>query len=154
MLVCSYFVLFIIILEVLFYSPWIFHLFFSIEAVSDFYASLPMDRFATRKKANLQINHPFLHYYCQKSKPTEGILQSASEKTIKREKHLWTKHQEGIYLIDGEEPNLQTGERVCRDCEHRRKGEVKFWRYSASQWRGAKNTQMESVNGAYKETEP
>lgn len=36
---------------------WVFHFFFSILEISDFYA---MDRFTTRTKANLQINTSFI----------------------------------------------------------------------------------------------
>ena len=91
---------------------WIFLLFLL------HFRSYAIARFTTRTKANFQIRHPFFSYYFQKLKPTEGILQSASEETIKREKQQ--------NLPDGEVVDLQAGKRAHMNCKYRRKGEVGF----------------------------
>lgn len=74
-MLCSYFDLFILILEILFYSPCTSTFSSVIQAVSNCYASLITDRFVTGKKANLPTIHPFLSYYFWKSKPTEEFYK-------------------------------------------------------------------------------
>lgn len=129
-----------VVLEIFFFnSPWICQFFFFIQAFTYIYASLTMDRFATGKKSKLQIKYPLLSSYFHKSKPSEGILQNASEETIKRRKHLWKTHQEGENV-----PNRWKGaqspgwEKSRHGIWAQKGGRNRFWRCLASQWRGAK----------------